>query len=329
MSQTDLPAEIGILLYPNVQLAAVYGLTDLFNLANRFATARQSSGSPALRVSHWRGEEVSAAVERVFDTAPGTPPGSPTVLILPPSFGEPMTSEEAAPLARWLCERHAEGTTLSSVCIGAFLLAETGLLAHRMATTHWACAELLAQRFPEVRVDTDKLIIDDGDVITAGGLMAWTDLGLKLVDRLLGSTIMLETARYLLADPPGRQQRCYSSFSPRLNHGDEQILKVQHWLHASGAREVTLAAMAERARLEERTFLRRFRKATGLRPTEYCQHLRVAKAREMLEFSNRTVEQTAVAAGYEDTGAFRKVFQKITGLSPGDYRSRFGLSGRT
>jgi len=326
MNETDTPAEIGILLYPNVQLAAVYGLTDLFYLANRFAMARQPSGGLALRVSHWRGMETSAAVERVFDTAPGAP-GSPTALILPPSFGEPMTPEEAVPLARWLRERHAEGTTLSSVCVGAFLLAETGLLAHRMATTHWVYADLLAQRFPEVRVDTDKLIIDDGDVITAGGLMAWTDLGLKLVDRLLGSTIMLDTARHLLVDPPGREQRCYSSFSPRLNHGDEPILKVQHWLHASGAREVTLAAMAQRARLGERTFLRRFYKATGLRPTEYCQHLRVGKAREMLEFSNRTVEQIAVAAGYEDSGAFRKVFQKITGLSPGDYRNRFGLTG--
>jgi transcriptional regulator GlxA family with amidase domain len=139
---------------------------------------------------------------------------------------------------------------------------------------------------------------------------------------------MLETARYLLVDPPGREQRYYSNFSPRLNHGDEQILKVQHWLHASGARQVTLAAMSERARLEERTFLRRFRRATGLRPTEYCQHLRIGKAREMLEFSNRTVEQIAGAAGYEDPGAFRKVFHKITGLSPGDYRNRFGLTGR-
>jgi len=327
MSHADAPTEIGILLYPHVQLAAVYGLTDLFNLANRFATRQRTSGSPALRVSHWQQTEAEEAVERVFDTAPGTT-GSPDVLLLPPSFGEPMTSEEAAPLARWLRQRHAEGTTLSSVCIGAFLLAETGLLAHRMATTHWTYAAVLAERFPDVRVDTDKLIIDEGDVITAGGLMAWTDLGLKLVDRLLGSAVMLETARYLLVDPPGREQRCYSSFSPRLNHGDEPILKVQHWLHASGARQVTLPAMAECARLEERTFLRRFHKATGFRPTEYCQHLRVGKAREMLESSKRTVEQIAVAAGYEDPGAFRKVFQKITGLSPGDYRSRFGLNGR-
>jgi transcriptional regulator GlxA family with amidase domain len=296
-------------------------------LASRFTVARQSPRSIALRVSHWQRAEAGGAVERVFDTHPELP-GRPLIFILPPSLGEPISHEAAAPLAHWLRERHAEGAALSSVCAGAFLLAETGLLRNRTATTHWVYTEALATRFPEIRVDADRLVIDDGDIITAGGLMAWTDLGLKLVDRLLGPTAMIETARFLLVDPPGREQRYYSSFSPRLNHGDEQILKVQHWLQANGARAVTLAMMAKRARLEERTFLRRFRRATGLKPTEYSQHLRVGRAREMLEFTNRTVEQIAVSAGYQDPGAFRKVFQKITGLSPGDYRSRFGLTGR-
>ncbi len=163
-------------------------------------------------------------------------------------------------------------------------------------------------------------------MITAGGLMAWIDLGLKLVDRLLGSSIMLETARFLLVDPPGREQRYYSNFSPRLRHGDEAVLKVQHWLQAQGAREASIPAMAARAGLEERTFLRRFRKATGLKPTEYCQHLRVGKAREMLEITNRTIDQVAWDVGYEDAGAFRKVFQKVMGLSPRDYRRRFGVA---
>jgi transcriptional regulator GlxA family with amidase domain len=109
-----------------------------------------------------------------------------------------------------------------------------------------------------------------------------------------------------------------------LRHGDEAILKVQHWLQAQAALHVTMPAMAARAGLEERSFLRRFHKATGLKPIEYCQHLRVGKAREMLELTSRTVDQVAWAVGYEDPGAFRKVFQKVTGLSSGDYRRRFG-----
>jgi transcriptional regulator GlxA family with amidase domain len=176
-----------------------------------------------------------------------------------------------------------------------------------------------------VRLDVEKLVIDEGDVITAGGLLAWTDLGLRLVDLLLGPTLMLETARILLADPAGREQRFYSRFSPRLRHGDAAILKAQHWLQKQEGRRVTVPAMAARAGLTERTFLRRFHRATGLRPTEYCQRLRVGKAREMLEFTGHTLEEIAWSVGYEDPGSFRQVFHKVMGLSPGEYRRRFGV----
>jgi transcriptional regulator GlxA family with amidase domain len=325
MSPDSDPAEIGLLLYPGAQLAAIHGLTDLFAVASRLARERGGAGAPSLRVSHWQPGKVGGAVERVFATHPELP-SRPCAIIVPPSLGEPPEPAMTARLARWLTDRHVGGSILCSVCAGAFLLAETGLLDGRAATTHWSHAKTLAQRYPGIRVDADKLIVEDGDVITAGGLMAWIDLGLKLTDRLLGSSIMLETARFLIVDPPGREQRYYSNFSPRLRHGDEGVLKVQHWLQAQGAREASIPAMAARAGLEERTFLRRFRKATGLKPTEYCQHLRVGKAREMLELTNRTIDQVAWDVGYEDAGAFRKVFQKVMGLSPRDYRRRFGVA---
>ncbi|TIM63534.1 MAG: GlxA family transcriptional regulator, partial [Mesorhizobium sp.] len=302
--------EIGLVVYPGVQQAAVLGLTDLFQLANRLAADR-SPDALRLRVSHWQWQEASQTVIRSFDSEPG-PDNGPAMVILPPTLGDPIAREAAAPYADWLRARHAAGATLGSVCAGAFVLAEAGLLSGRAATTHWAYRDALAMRFPDILLDADKLVIDDGDIITAGGYMAWTDLGLKLVDRVLGPTVMMDTARFMLVDPPGREQRFYSPFAPRLNHGDEAILKVQHWLQARGARDVTLATM------EERTFLRRFRNATGLKPTEYCQHLRVGKAREMLQATTRSIDQIAWDVGYDDPGSFRKVFARITGLAPGD-----------
>ncbi len=245
MSLDSDPAEIGILLYPGAQLAAIHGLTDLFAVASRVARERGGAGAPMVRVSHWQPGKVGEAVERVFATHPDLP-GRPCVIIVPPSLGDPPDRAMAARLARWLTDRHVGGSVLCSVCAGAFLLAETGLLDGRAATTHWGHAKTLAQRYPRIHVDADKLIVEDGDVITAGGLMAWIDLGLKLTDRLLGSSIMLETARFLLVDPPGREQRYYSNFSPRLRHGDEAVLKVQHWLQAQGAREASIPAMAAR-----------------------------------------------------------------------------------
>ena len=257
-------------------------------------------------------------------------PTRPAVIIAPPPLtGPPAQDEPAQALARWLRDKQAEGATLCSICGGAFLLAETGLLRDRRATTHWSYADEFARRFPEIHVDSGRLIIDDGDIITAGGIMAWTDLGLRLIDRFLGPSVMLATARYFLIDAAGREQRFYSSFSPRLNHGDEAVLRVQHWLQKNGLRHVTLVDMAAYAGLQERTFLRRFRKATEFNPTEYCQRLRIGKAREMLELSGRTIGQVAWDVGYQDEGAFRKVFQKVMGLNPGDYRKRFGVSQST
>ncbi len=314
-------AEVGLLLYPGCQMAMIHGMTDLLAIAGNFS---EKHGGQRLRVSHWqRGDD--GCFTRCYDTDPSSG-GEPEVLIVPGRLSGPVTPEEAAPYARWLLNRHAQGATLVANCGGAFLLASTGLLAGRRVTTHWAFADAFRARFPDVTVDPDKMVIEDGDIITAGGLMAWTDLGMRLVDRLLGPTVMMETGKFLLIDPAGREQRHYSNFAPTLTHGDEVILKVQHWLQAKGARDVGVREMAAEAHLEERTFLRRFRAATGLKPTEYAQKLRVGKARELLEFTNRPVDQIAWSVGYEDAGAFRKVFNKVTGLPPGDYRRRFGIS---
>jgi transcriptional regulator GlxA family with amidase domain len=186
----------------------------------------------------------------------------------------------------------------------------------------------LQQHFPNVQVDVDRLIIDDGDIMTAGGLMAWTDLGLRLIDRLLGPSIMLDTARTLVVDPPGREQRYYSAFSPVLTHGDAAVLSVQHWLQATQAKDMTLATLAAQAKLEPRTLLRRFQKATGMTTTEYGQRLRVGRAREMLQFETASIDRVAWEVGYSDAGAFRKVFTRIVGLTPGDYKRRFSAGLR-
>lgn len=314
--------EIGVLLYPNAQMAAVLGLTDLFALAEQIAARHGLKDVPALRLSHWQLRESEHAPTRVYDSLPSEG-GSPKVLILPPSLEEPISREAAAPYLNWLITQHQAGVTLASVCAGAFLLGETGLLAGRTITTHWLYAEKFFARFPDVRLDVDQLIIDSDDILTAGGVMAWTDLGLRLVDRYLGAAVMIDTAQMLLVDPPGRQQRYYSAFAPRMAHGDAAVLAVQHWLEETGAKDVSLGDMAQRASMEERTFLRRFRKATGMTTTDYTQRLRVGRAREMLQTTVAPIDTVAWNVGYSDPGAFRKVFARIVGLTPGEYRRRF------
>ncbi len=317
-------AELGVLIYPGAQMAAVHGLTDLFGVANRIADEHQAAQLPLLRVSHWQveGDQVP---ERVYDTHPG-PAGALVAVLIPPSIGGFSEGQAPQGLIRWLRQQHANGATLGGVCVGSILLAESGLLDGRSATTHWTSAKAFAERYPAIKLKADTPIVDDGDLITTAGLMAWSELGLRLVNRLLGPSIATGTARFLVVEHSDSASECGSNFSPILSHGDASILKVQHWLQSTGATDVSLAAMAERAGLEERTFLRRFRAATGLKPTEYCQHLRVGKAREMLEFTNGTIDHIAWTVGYQDPSAFRATFKKITGLAPSDYRGRFGVT---
>lgn len=328
MAIWDLPPEIGLLLYPDAASATVHGLTDLFNVASTIARERIGANAPMFRVSHWQPDVKADTVDRAFDTHPQLT-GSPVAVIIPGSWQGQPSPDVIRCMVKWLVERHAAGTTLCSVCAGAFLLAESGLLAGRTVTTHWTLTQKLAECFPDVHVDEKQITIEDGNFITAGGVLAWTDLGLRLVDRYLGSTIMLETAKYMLADPPGREQSYYSNFAPRLQHGDTAVLRVQHWLQTEVTKQPKISEMASISGLEERTFLRRFQKATKLNPTQYNQRLKVGKAREMLEFTSRPVDQIAWAVGYEDPRSFRKVFHKVVGLAPADYRRRFAVKGQS
>lgn len=316
MSCTGEPTEIGILVYPGAQQAAVHGLTDLFAVANRVAADLGARQLPPLRVCHW--QEVEGHLAVTFDSHPQAG-HKPRAMIVPPSLGSELSAETLGRYRQQLRDWHGDGALLASVCVGVFFIAASGLLDGRSASTHWTFAQSLAERFPQVKVEANFPLLDDGDVLTSAGLMAWTDVGLNLVERFLGQTLAAETARFLAVErvqlkPAG------STFSPRLDHGDEAVLKVQHWLQSTGAREVSVAVMAQCAGLEERTFLRRFRGATGLKPTEYCQQVRVGRACRMLEFTRRSIDQIAWGVGYQDPGAFRKVFHKVTGLAPSDYR---------
>ncbi len=312
-------AEIGLLVYPGCALSAVHGLTDLFRIAEDW------SGEPrrSIRVSHWQAD--GSAVSCTWDSQPGTD-HQLNYVISPPSIIMPERMARAPTEAQWMKDLHAGGATLCSVCAGAFVLAETGLMDGRRATTHWAFARQLADRFPKILLADDQIVVDEGDILTAGGILAWADLGLTLVGRLLGPATMLATARFLLVEPPRQSQRPFAQFIPRFDHGDDAIRASQHFIHAHAASLQGVADLADKARMTSRTFLRRFVTATGLTPIEYLQQVRIAKAREALERTLTPVDTIAWDVGYADPAAFRKLFQKLTGLPPAAYRRQYAIA---
>jgi transcriptional regulator GlxA family with amidase domain len=319
--------EIGIVHYPGAQVACILGLTDLFGIASTIALDQRRSGQTALRVTHWKPIHCGAAnLSCVYDSAQRGSP-KPRTLIIPPTVVNLPDPDVPAGVVSWVRNRHAAGATLVSLCSGAFILAETGLVDGLSVATHQLCAEALARRFPQIVVDANRRIIDHGDIITAGGFLSWVDLGLFLVDRILGPAMRAETARFVLSDPAAGEARYFTGFAPPQTHGDRAVLKAQEWVHMRDGRGISLAAMATAAGVERRTLLRRFASATGMSPIEYCRAVRIARARELLEGGDTSQKQIAQSLGYKDVASFARVFHKVVGTAPGAYRKRFARNG--
>src|SRR5246500_5892423 len=211
--------EIGIVRYPGAQVASILGLTDLFGVASTIALDRRRSGQSPFRVTHWQPlHSRNASLSCVYDSAPRGSP-QPRILVIPPTLVNLPNPDVPAGVVSWVRNRHAAGATLVSLCSGAFILAETGLVDGQSVATHQICAKALAKRFPKIVVDTNRRIIDHGDIITAGGFLAWVDLGLFLVNRILGPAIRAETARFVLSDSAAGEGRPFNGLSPPPTHG--------------------------------------------------------------------------------------------------------------
>lgn len=233
-------------------------------------------------------------------------------------------------LVAWLRERHARGALMASACTGVLLLAETGLLSSREATIHWAFAPTFRRNFPDVSLRTEKALIISGErqeFVMSGGVMSWHDLALYLIARHVGPTAARAMARMLMLEWHGEGQMPYMEFVPPLEHGDARIAECQPWLEAHAATSDPVAGLVRHSGMARRTLERRFRKATGRSPVAYLQHLRVAEARRRLERSDQPVERIALGVGYENAAFFRRVFQRLTGLTPGSYRRKFRMGG--
>ena len=299
---------VAIVIYPNVLRSAVLGLGDLFSIANKYS----GENGVSQLIVHEVGKQ---------DMKDLSPAGYKAVILLPNLKREFGSNDHD--IHAWLRAQHATGSIICSACIGAFWLGYSGLLSGRPATTHWLVESKFREAFPKVQLHVEQLLIDDHDIVTAGGYMAWVDLGLLLVRRYLGVQVAIATARHMLVDLNGREQRNYRSFLPPLTHGDMDILGIQHWLEKKSAVEITVRSMAARAKMPERTFIRRFKTATGYTPNSYFQHVRIEKARGLLERTNSSVGEIGWQVGYRDPSAFSRVFKTLTGVPAGDYRKRF------
>ncbi len=319
---------IAVVAYDNCLQSGIAGMLDLFALANwenRRLQPQQKGSFCKVEVVTVDGESVTS-----FNRQPVVPSccladcKSPDLVIIPGMLGRPEKLLEYKELISWIGRQHQNGKVVASACTGAFLLAETGILKGRSATTHWQLADRFRLRFPKVDLQVDRILIDGGDYLTAGGTGAHADLALALIERFGSQSLADACARMMLIDARQRDQAPFVHFQGCRDHGDATILKVQQWLDRFYREKVVIKAMAKRAGLNERTFLRRFRKATGETPLEYLQRLRIEKAKQLLLKTDQDLEQITKAVGYVDSSSFRRLFRQVVGISPAVYRKRFG-----
>jgi transcriptional regulator GlxA family with amidase domain len=318
--QTGRVRTVEIIVFDGVQSLDVTGPLEVF------AHAVTHDGGPAYRV---RTASLGAAPVRASSGLTLTPDddlatldaSALSLLLVPGGDGARRRPPE---LVRWLREHALDASRLASVCTGAYLLAEAGLLDGRRATTHWSRCADFAKSYPAVDVDPDPIFIKDGDIATSAGVTAGIDLALAFVEDDLGRDQALTVARSLVVflRRPGSQSQFSVQLSAQVAKSTP-LRRVQQWIAEHPAADLSVEALAGRASLSPRQFARAFAAQTGLSPGKYVERSRLEAARRHLEDTAEGIEQTARACGYGTPEAMRRAFAGALGVIPAEYRRRF------
>ncbi|SDD24484.1 GlxA family transcriptional regulator [Niabella drilacis] len=317
--------KVVILLLKGANLSSIENPRQGFEEANRYL---QASGRSALfeiqlaaaepRVQLNNGLYEVQAHRLVHETDQAD-------LILVPALQEPIAAHilENQAIIPWLQEQHRCGAEIASLCMGAFLLAGTGLLNNRSCVTHWKASNEFSKLFPEVNLVADKILTDEGGVYTSSGGFSASNLVLYLIEKYAGREVAVYCSKYFQIDIQRSSQSPFIIFSGMKDHGDETIKEAQDYIEQNFDERLPVDTLCERFSVGRRTFERRFKKATTNTVVEYIQKVKIEAAKKLLEQGRRTIQEAMYHVGYNDVKAFRDVFKKITGMTPVDYKLKY------
>ena len=250
---------------------------------------------------------------------------SKTDLIIIPAFDgdikKALKANEA--FIPWIIKQYKSGAEVASVCLGAFLLAATGLMKGRQCATHWGAVNEFRKMFPDVNLVEDKIITDEQGIYSSGGAFSYLNLILYLIEKYAGREIAVLSAKAFQIDIDRRSQSPFIIFHGQKEHEDEQIRKVQEFIESNPHEKLSVDQLAVKFALGRRNLERRFKKATANTVIEYIQRVKIEAAKKSFETSRDNINEVMYSVGYADTKAFRMVFKKFTGLSPIDYRNKY------
>jgi transcriptional regulator GlxA family with amidase domain len=315
-----------IVVYPGVQSLDLVGPLEVFSGAQLLLDL-ESRGERGYRITVVSREgtalPTSSGLTITPDARLSEAPTEIDTLLVAGGYGCIEATEDRV-LIDWLRHASAAARRTASVCTGAFLLAEAGLLDGRRATTHWASAEELARRYPAVEVDPEPIFLCDGEVWTSAGVTAGMDLALALVEEDLDRELALTIARHLVLflRRPGNQSQ-FSATLATQQPDREPLREAQRYALENPAADLSVEAMAARAHLSPRHFARSFRAELGVTPARYVEHVRLEAARRRLEDTSDAVGAVAASCGFGTPETMRRVFLRALGVGPAEYRRRF------
>ena len=324
--------DVLVLAVPETAGSALYGMVDVLMAAgNLWQTLTREAPRQLFRV------QIVGTASTPFTCGHGIPvhphlgladdPAAPIVIVPELWLGPDESIAGRHPQAvEWLRRRYRTGATLYSACSGSMLLAETGLLDGYCATSHWGYRDLFRRQYPKVRFDPAPNLVfarADGRIVTAGGTTSWHDLALHIIGRHASPGEALRIAKVYLMKWHSEGQLPFAPLVVQQPHGDSVVRRCETWLREHWRDLDAVGQVVRVAAIPERSLERRFREATGCSLLEYLQNLRIEEAKQRLESGNDAIDEISAECGYADASFFRRLFKRLTGLTPGQYRRLF------
>jgi len=316
--------QLGVLLTQYHRLLSVAAILDVFETVNGWY--KEEGRSPVFDIHVLSDGSHAAAYGRY--QLEGLDDRARYDLILIPAFG--CTDMQKAirdneEYVGWLCSQRHQGAAIASVCTGAFLLAATGLLNNKTATTHVDASGSFAATFPSVKLQAHAVVTQDQDIYTSGGSTNSFHLLLLLIENYCGREIAIRTAKYFAIDMDREQQTYFATFRPSQSHHDELVSQLQQRIRRDYAEVNTIEELINDIPSSRRNLARRFKQATGVTFIEYLQRTRIEAAKKVLEQASGGVLESMIASGYNDEKTFRQLFKKTVGMTPSSYRDKYSM----
>ncbi len=308
-----------------VALSCIEGPFILFNKVNELLVS--TGKQPLFEVQLVGITKDTQVYDRLFKVSPDVAMEEivMTDLIIIPAVNGDMNSVVDAnkDFFPWIDKQHKAGAEVASLCVGAFLLAATGLLHGKKCSTHWTATTSFKEMFPKVELVSDKIITDENGIYSSGGANSFWNLLLYLLEKYTNREMAVLFSKYYEIEIDRNSQSPFTIFQGQSVHNDEPVKKAQEFIEQNVADKISVEDLASKFAIGRRNFERRFKKATNNTPIEYIQRVKIEAAKKSLEASRKNVAEVMYDVGYSDTKSFRSVFKKITGMSPVDYRNKY------